>query len=42
MVADAELLLGALADAVDVMVDEEWVRTRGATPTMPPAPRSTR
>jgi 2-succinyl-5-enolpyruvyl-6-hydroxy-3-cyclohexene-1-carboxylate synthase len=27
MVADPELLLGALADAVDVMVDEEWVRT---------------
>src|SRR4051812_25400763 len=27
MVADAELLLGALADAVDVMVDDEWVRT---------------
>jgi 2-succinyl-5-enolpyruvyl-6-hydroxy-3-cyclohexene-1-carboxylate synthase len=26
MVADPELLLGALADAVDVMVDEEWVR----------------
>jgi 2-succinyl-5-enolpyruvyl-6-hydroxy-3-cyclohexene-1-carboxylate synthase len=25
MVADAELLLGALADAVDVMVDEDWV-----------------
>jgi 2-succinyl-5-enolpyruvyl-6-hydroxy-3-cyclohexene-1-carboxylate synthase len=25
MVADAELLLGALADAVDVMVDEEWL-----------------
>ena len=25
MVADPELLLGALADAVDVMVDEEWV-----------------
>jgi 2-succinyl-5-enolpyruvyl-6-hydroxy-3-cyclohexene-1-carboxylate synthase len=31
MVADAELLLGALADAVDVMVDEEWVaHWRGA------------
>jgi 2-succinyl-5-enolpyruvyl-6-hydroxy-3-cyclohexene-1-carboxylate synthase len=27
MVADPELLLGALADAVDVMVDEEWLRT---------------
>ncbi|HEY3672547.1 MAG TPA: 2-succinyl-5-enolpyruvyl-6-hydroxy-3-cyclohexene-1-carboxylic-acid synthase [Acidimicrobiia bacterium] len=27
MVADPELLLGALADAVDVIVDEEWVRT---------------
>jgi 2-succinyl-5-enolpyruvyl-6-hydroxy-3-cyclohexene-1-carboxylate synthase len=27
MVADPELLLGALADAVDVMVDEEWVRS---------------
>ena len=27
MVADPELLLGALADAVDVMVDDEWVRT---------------
>src|SRR5690349_1367963 len=27
MVADPELLLGALADAVDVMVDEPWVRT---------------
>ena len=27
MVADAELLLGALADAVDVIVDEDWVRT---------------
>jgi 2-succinyl-5-enolpyruvyl-6-hydroxy-3-cyclohexene-1-carboxylate synthase len=27
MVADPELLLGALADAVDVMVDEQWVRT---------------
>jgi 2-succinyl-5-enolpyruvyl-6-hydroxy-3-cyclohexene-1-carboxylate synthase len=27
MVADPELLLGALADAVDVMVDEEWVQT---------------
>jgi 2-succinyl-5-enolpyruvyl-6-hydroxy-3-cyclohexene-1-carboxylate synthase len=27
MVADPELLLGALADAVDVMVDQEWVRT---------------
>src|SRR5829696_70566 len=27
MVADPELLLGALADAVDVMVDLEWVRT---------------
>src|SRR4051812_33070152 len=27
MVADPELLLGALADAVDVMVDEAWVRT---------------
>src|SRR5215207_1264462 len=27
MVVDPELLLGALADAVDVMVDEEWVRT---------------
>jgi len=26
MSADPELLLGALADAVDVMVDEEWVR----------------
>ncbi|HEU5307781.1 MAG TPA: 2-succinyl-5-enolpyruvyl-6-hydroxy-3-cyclohexene-1-carboxylic-acid synthase, partial [Acidimicrobiia bacterium] len=26
MVADPELLLGALADAVDVMVDEEWLR----------------
>jgi 2-succinyl-5-enolpyruvyl-6-hydroxy-3-cyclohexene-1-carboxylate synthase len=26
MVADPELLLGALADAVDVMVDDEWVR----------------
>jgi 2-succinyl-5-enolpyruvyl-6-hydroxy-3-cyclohexene-1-carboxylate synthase len=25
MVADPELLLGALADAVDVMVDDEWV-----------------
>jgi 2-succinyl-5-enolpyruvyl-6-hydroxy-3-cyclohexene-1-carboxylate synthase len=25
MVADPELLLGALADAVDVMVDEDWV-----------------
>ncbi len=25
MVADPELLLGALADAVDVMIDEEWV-----------------
>jgi 2-succinyl-5-enolpyruvyl-6-hydroxy-3-cyclohexene-1-carboxylate synthase len=25
MVADAELLLGALADAVDVMVDDDWV-----------------
>src|SRR5829696_881285 len=25
MVADPELLLGALADAVDVMVDEQWV-----------------
>jgi 2-succinyl-5-enolpyruvyl-6-hydroxy-3-cyclohexene-1-carboxylate synthase len=27
MVADPELLLGALADAVDVMVDEEWLRS---------------
>lgn len=26
MVADPELLLGELADAVDVMVDDEWVR----------------
>jgi len=26
MVADPELLLGALADAVDVIVDDEWVR----------------
>jgi 2-succinyl-5-enolpyruvyl-6-hydroxy-3-cyclohexene-1-carboxylate synthase len=26
MVADPDLLLGALADAVDVMVDEEWLR----------------
>jgi 2-succinyl-5-enolpyruvyl-6-hydroxy-3-cyclohexene-1-carboxylate synthase len=26
MVADPELLLGALADAVDVMVDDAWVR----------------
>ena len=25
MVADPELLLGALADAIDVMVDDEWV-----------------
>ncbi len=25
MVADPELLLGALADAVDVMIDDEWV-----------------
>jgi 2-succinyl-5-enolpyruvyl-6-hydroxy-3-cyclohexene-1-carboxylate synthase len=25
MVADPELLLGALADAIDVMVDEDWV-----------------
>ena len=25
MDADAELLLGALADAIDVMVDAEWV-----------------
>jgi 2-succinyl-5-enolpyruvyl-6-hydroxy-3-cyclohexene-1-carboxylate synthase len=34
MVADPELLLGALADAVDVMVDEEWVgRWRGADET---------
>ena len=33
MVADPELLLGALADAVDVMVDDEWVRRRGAMPT---------
>jgi 2-succinyl-5-enolpyruvyl-6-hydroxy-3-cyclohexene-1-carboxylate synthase len=31
MVADPELLLGALADAVDVMVDDEWVGAwRGA------------
>jgi 2-succinyl-5-enolpyruvyl-6-hydroxy-3-cyclohexene-1-carboxylate synthase len=27
MVADPELLLGALADAVDVMVDDGWVRS---------------
>jgi 2-succinyl-5-enolpyruvyl-6-hydroxy-3-cyclohexene-1-carboxylate synthase len=27
MIADPELLLGALADAVDVLVDEEWMRT---------------
>jgi 2-succinyl-5-enolpyruvyl-6-hydroxy-3-cyclohexene-1-carboxylate synthase len=27
MVADPELLLGALADAIDVMVDEEWLGT---------------
>jgi 2-succinyl-5-enolpyruvyl-6-hydroxy-3-cyclohexene-1-carboxylate synthase len=27
MVADPELLLGALADAVDVMVDDAWVRS---------------
>jgi 2-succinyl-5-enolpyruvyl-6-hydroxy-3-cyclohexene-1-carboxylate synthase len=27
MVADPELVLGALADAVDVMVDEGWLRT---------------
>jgi 2-succinyl-5-enolpyruvyl-6-hydroxy-3-cyclohexene-1-carboxylate synthase len=26
MVADPELLLGALADAIDVMIDDEWVR----------------
>jgi 2-succinyl-5-enolpyruvyl-6-hydroxy-3-cyclohexene-1-carboxylate synthase len=26
MVADPELLLGAVADAVDVMVDDEWLR----------------
>jgi 2-succinyl-5-enolpyruvyl-6-hydroxy-3-cyclohexene-1-carboxylate synthase len=31
MVADPELLLGALADAIDVMVDDDWVgRWRGA------------
>jgi 2-succinyl-5-enolpyruvyl-6-hydroxy-3-cyclohexene-1-carboxylate synthase len=27
MVADPELLLGALADAVDVMIDEDWLQT---------------
>lgn len=27
MVADPELLLGALADAIDVMVDEDWLRS---------------
>ena len=41
MVADPELLLGALADAVDVMVDEDVGATRGATPTPRRAPRST-
>jgi 2-succinyl-5-enolpyruvyl-6-hydroxy-3-cyclohexene-1-carboxylate synthase len=42
MVADPELLLGALADAVDVLVDDEWVRAwrdaddaaRGAVDTL--------
>ena len=34
MVADPELLLGALADAVDVIVDEDWVQTwRGSDTT---------
>jgi 2-succinyl-5-enolpyruvyl-6-hydroxy-3-cyclohexene-1-carboxylate synthase len=33
MVADAELLLGALADAVDVMVDDEWVERWRAADT---------
>ena len=38
MVADAELLLGALADAVDVIVDEDWVGRVAHAPTTPPAP----
>ena len=41
MVADAELLLGALADAVDVIVDEDWVRTVAHRRRCRPQRRST-
>ena len=42
MVADPELLLGALADAVDVMVDDDVGRARGRPPTTRGARRDRR